>query len=129
MIIPFKQVGINERFTFVSQYRELCTSGIKISARKYVMDNGTKCTIGDSKFPCDVDNSCVCTEPRPLTFNDLSIGSIFIISSTWYAQVDNEHKYCKLDNMHYCNFYDSRLFTISSINIVVATPDYVQYAQ
>ncbi len=129
MIIKFSEVGINEQFTFVSQYPSLCITGIKISTRKYTMDNGTICTIGDSKFPCEVDNICACTEPRQLTFNDLSIGSIFIIGGTWYAQVDNEHKYCKLDNMHYCNFYDSRLFTISSINIVVSTPDYVHNAQ
>lgn len=126
MIIKFSEVGVNEHFTFVSQYPSLCISGTKISKRKYVMDNGTICTIGDSKFPCDVDNTCA---PRPLTFDDLSIGSIFQFSSVWYSAADIEHTYCKVDNMHYANFYDGKLHDISLTSGKVCTADYVHSAQ
>lgn len=130
MIIPFKSVGVNERFTFVSQYPELCTSGIKISKRKYIWDsNGAVCTIGDSNFPCDVDNSCTCTEPRPLTFNDLSIGSIFQFGSVWYSAADREHVYRKLDNVHYRRLSDCDECDISLTSGKVCTADYVHSAQ
>ncbi len=129
MIIPFKRVGINEQFTFVSQYPSLCISGIKISTRKYAMDNGTICTIGDSKFPCKVDNSCTCTEPRPLTFNDLSIGSIFQFSSTWDKSADHKRIYDKVDKLHYRKMFSWDKTPVRSVQAIVATPDYVQYAQ
>ena len=132
MIIKFSEVGINEHFCFADDDYGWIGDCIKISPQRYALCTTNKPIIVRTRYAtrlCKVDNTCACTEPRQLTFNDLSIGAIFIIGSTWYAQVDNEHKYCKLDNMHYCNFYDSRLFTISSINIVVSTPDYVRSAQ
>jgi hypothetical protein len=129
MQVKFSEVGVNEHFTFVSQYPSLCISGIKISTRKYAMDNGTICTIGDSKFPCDVDNTCTCDNPRPLTFNDLSIGAIFQFDCTWNKKVDHTHIYHKIDNMHYRKMFSWDKTPISSTDTVVCTPDYVQSAQ
>lgn len=132
MQVKFSEVGVNEHFTFSDDTTGWIGDCIKISQRRYAICTTHYPIIVRTRYTarlCDVDNTCACTEPRPLTFNELSIGSIFIIGSTWYAQVDNEHKYCKLDNVHYSNFHDSRLFAISSTQIVVATPDYVQSAQ
>ena len=129
MIIPFKSVGVNECFTFVSQYPALCISGIKISTRKYAMDNGTICTIGDSKFPCEVDNTCTCTEPRPLTFHDLSVGAIFQFGLVYRLWESVTVLYIKLDNMHYRRLSASIPAHITDANCTVCTVYNMQVAQ
>lgn len=129
MIIKFSEVGINEKFTFVSQYPALCISGIKISPRKYAMDNGTVCTIGDSKFPCDVDNTCTCDKPRPLTFNDLSIGSIFQFGFVYRLWEKQTVLYIKLDNVRYRRLSASIPAQISDVNCTVCTVYNMQVAQ
>ena len=129
MQIKFSEVGINEHFTFISQYPSLCISGTKISKRKYVTDNGTICTIGDSKFPCEVDNTCACTEPRSLTFHDLSIGSIFQFGLVYRLWEKETILYIKLDNMHYRRLSNNREVHILDEYCTVCTVYNMQIAQ
>lgn len=125
MIIPFRSVGVGECFTFSDDTSLWIGYCRKIDAEHYALctnENIVVHTLLTEKV-CIVDNSCACTEPRQLTFDDLSIGDIFQFGCTWYAQADLEHKYVKLCNMYYTNFYSDNKYKVGSTDIVVCTPD------
>ena len=127
MIVKFSEVGVNERFAFATKYPEY---GIKISAKRCIVDGETRIRhIRYTTLPCEVDNTCTCTEPRQLTFNDLSIGSIFQFGSTFKTYKEKGRLFVKLDNMHYrqyANRHDKIELQITGGSIVVCTHHYAQ---
>ncbi len=132
MLVKFSEVGINEHFCFADDDYGWIGDCIKISPQRYALCTTHKPVIVRTLYAtrlCKVDNSCTCTEPRPLTFNDLSIGSIFQFSSTWSKSADHKRIYDKVDKLHYRKMFSWDKIPIINTNIVVATPDYVQYAQ
>lgn len=130
MILPFSKVGVGENFTFLNKYIPLCNVNNKISAKRFVDTvTGKVHYTSDTTLACWVDNSCACIYPQQLTFDNLSVGDIFQFGSTWYKDADIEHKYVKLCNMYYTNFYSDNKYRISSADNAVCTPDNVQSAQ
>ena len=132
MIIKFSEVGINEHFCFADDDYGWIGDCIKISPQRYALCTTHKSIIVRTRYAarlCKVDNSYACTEPRPLTFNDLSIGAIFQFGTLFDNDASIEDKLCKLDNMHYTNFYSDYNARVKSIRDIVCTPDNVQSAQ